>query len=101
MSDFGSFFLRHCVTMNTPTEKLKDYCKKLKEARLHRSPFQFTLQCALLANKIDLAKSLMKALKEEGFPIRTHYFWPLLVGYQKEKNVQGIVEILKGMHELE
>uniref|UniRef100_A0A8W4F8J7 Leucine-rich PPR motif-containing protein, mitochondrial n=1 Tax=Sus scrofa TaxID=9823 RepID=A0A8W4F8J7_PIG len=100
LSDFGSFFLRHCVTMNTPTEKLKDYCKKLKEARLHRSPFQFTLQCALLANKIDLAKSLMKALKEEGFPIRTHYFWPLLVGYQKEKNVQGIVEILKGMHEL-
>ena len=33
----------------------------------------------------------MKALKDEGFPIRTHYFWPLLVGYQKEKNVQGLV----------
>uniref|UniRef100_A0A8C3YMW0 Leucine-rich PPR motif-containing protein, mitochondrial n=1 Tax=Catagonus wagneri TaxID=51154 RepID=A0A8C3YMW0_9CETA len=100
LSDFGSFFLQHCVTMNTPIEKLKDYCKKLKEAQMHRSPFQFTLQCALLANKIDLAKALMKSLKEEGFPIRTHYFWPLLVGYQKEKNVQGIVEILKGMHEL-
>lgn len=39
----------------------------------------------------DLAKVLMKALKEEGFPIRTHYFWPLLVGHQKEKNVQGLV----------
>ncbi|KAF4016265.1 hypothetical protein G4228_008102 [Cervus hanglu yarkandensis] len=48
----------------------------------------------------DLAKVLMKALKEEGFPIRTHYFWPLLVGHQKEKNVQGIVEVLKGMHEI-
>lgn len=39
----------------------------------------------------DLAKVLMKALKEEGFPIRTHYFWPLLVGHQKEKNIQGLV----------
>ncbi|XP_068420505.1 leucine-rich PPR motif-containing protein, mitochondrial [Eschrichtius robustus] len=100
LSDFGSFFLRHCVTMNTPAEKLKDYCKKLKEAQMHTSPFQFTLQCALLAKKFDLAKALMKALKEEGFPIRTHYFWPLLVGHQKEKNVQGIVEVLKGMHEI-
>ncbi|XP_057597000.1 leucine-rich PPR motif-containing protein, mitochondrial isoform X2 [Hippopotamus amphibius kiboko] len=101
LNDFGSFFLRHCVTMNTPAEKLKDYCKKLKEAHMHTSPFQFTLQCALLAKKIDLAKALMKALKEEGFPVRTHYFWPLLAGHQKEKNVQGIVEVLKGMHEIE
>ncbi|KAM5252060.1 leucine-rich PPR motif-containing protein, mitochondrial isoform 2-T2 [Hipposideros larvatus] len=100
LSDFGSFFLRHCVTMNTPAEKLKDYCKKLKEARMHTSPLQFTLQCALLANEADLAKALMKALKEDGFPVRTHYFWPLLVGHQKEKNVQGVVEVLKGMHEI-
>ncbi|EPY79461.1 hypothetical protein CB1_000929005 [Camelus ferus] len=99
-SDFGSFFLRHCVTMNTPAEKIKDYCQKLKEAPLHASPFQFTLQCALLANNLDLAKTLMKALKEEGFPIRTHYFWPLLVGHQKKKNLQGVVEVLKGMHEV-
>uniref|UniRef100_A0A8C4L4L0 Leucine-rich PPR motif-containing protein, mitochondrial n=1 Tax=Equus asinus asinus TaxID=83772 RepID=A0A8C4L4L0_EQUAS len=100
LNDFGSFFLRHCVTMDTPVEKLKDYCKKLKDAQMHTSALQFTLQCALLANKPDLAKALMSALKEEGFPVRTHYFWPLLVGYQKEKNVQGVIEILKGMHEM-
>uniref|UniRef100_K9IP78 Leucine-rich PPR motif-containing protein, mitochondrial n=1 Tax=Desmodus rotundus TaxID=9430 RepID=K9IP78_DESRO len=100
LSDFGNFFLRHCVTMDTPAEKLKDYCKKLKEVQLHTSPLQFTLQCALAANKTDLTKALMKALKEEGFPIRTHYFWPLLAGHQKWKNVQGIVEVLKGMHEM-
>ncbi|XP_036291062.1 leucine-rich PPR motif-containing protein, mitochondrial isoform X5 [Pipistrellus kuhlii] len=100
LTDFGSFFLRHCVTMNTPAEKLKDYCKKLKEVKMHGSPLQFTLHCALLANKTDLAKALMKALQEEAFPIRTHYFWPLLVGHQKEKNVQGIVKVLKEMHEM-
>ncbi|KAG8504755.1 Leucine-rich PPR motif-containing protein, mitochondrial, partial [Galemys pyrenaicus] len=100
LTDFGSFFLRHCVTMNTPAEKLKDYCKKLKEAQIHSSPLQFTLYCALVANKTDLANDLMKALKEEGFPVRAHYFWPMLVRYQKEKNVQGIIEVLKVMHEM-
>ncbi|XP_003926809.3 leucine-rich PPR motif-containing protein, mitochondrial [Saimiri boliviensis] len=100
LSDFGNFFLRHCVTMNTPVEKLTDYCKKLKQVQMHSSPLQFTLSCALRDNKTDLAKDLMKAMEEEGFPIRTHYFWPLLVGHQKEKNVQGIIEVLKGMQEL-
>ncbi|XP_045405457.1 leucine-rich PPR motif-containing protein, mitochondrial [Lemur catta] len=100
LSDFGSFFLQHCVTMNTPAEKLLDYCRKLKEAQMHSSPLQFTLQCALLQNKADLAKALMKAMKEEGFPVRTHYFWPLLVEHQKKKNVQGIIDVLKGMQEL-
>lgn len=98
-SDFGSFFLRHCVTMNTPAEKLTDYCKKLKEAHMHTSPLRFTLHCALQANKTGLAISLMKALKED-FPVRIHYFWPLLVGHQKEKNVQGIIDVLKGMREV-
>ncbi|EGW03195.1 leucine-rich PPR motif-containing protein, mitochondrial [Cricetulus griseus] len=100
MNTFGSFFLRHCVTMNTPTEKLIDYCKKLKEAKLHSSPLQFTLQCALLNNKTALAKAVMQALKEEGFPIRPHYFWPLLVEHKKTKNLEGIMDILKIMTEL-
>ncbi|KAK7821573.1 hypothetical protein U0070_014453 [Myodes glareolus] len=97
---FGSFFLRHCVTMNTPAEKLIDYCKKLREAKLHNASLQFTLHCALLANKTALAKAVMQALKEEGFPIRTHYFWPLLAGHQKTKNVQGVMDTLKIMNEL-
>ncbi|XP_042531346.1 leucine-rich PPR motif-containing protein, mitochondrial [Dipodomys spectabilis] len=97
--DFGSFFLRHCVTMNTPKEKLIDYCRKLKEARMHTSPLQFTLHCALTTHKTDLAVAVMKALKEDGFPLRTHYFWPLLVAHKKEKNVQGIIDVLKVMHE--
>ena len=34
-----------------PPEQLRDYCKKLKEAQLHTLPLQFTLQCALVAQK--------------------------------------------------
>ncbi|XP_049640669.1 LOW QUALITY PROTEIN: leucine-rich PPR motif-containing protein, mitochondrial [Suncus etruscus] len=99
-SDFGSFFLRHCVAMDTPAEKLREYCRQLKEAQMHSSALQFSLYCALGSKKLGLAKTLMKALQEEGFPIRTHYFWPLLAAHQKEKNVPGIVEVLQVMQEM-
>uniref|UniRef100_A0A8C3SNH3 Leucine-rich PPR motif-containing protein, mitochondrial n=1 Tax=Chelydra serpentina TaxID=8475 RepID=A0A8C3SNH3_CHESE len=94
--DYGNFFLRHCVT----TDKLKQFCDELKEANMHSSPLQFTLYCALESKKADLAINLMKTMKEEGLPLRPHYCWPLLVGYQKEKNVQGTIGVLKAMHEL-
>lgn len=102
-----------------PAEKVREYCRQLKEAQMHSSALQFSLYCALGSKKLgmwlgaseregrsergrdgaravphvlrssELAKTLMKALQEEGFPIRTHYFWPLLVAHQKEKNVPG------------
>lgn len=102
-----------------PAEKVREYCRQLKEAQMHSSALQFSLYCALGSKKLGmwlgasesegrskrgrdqaravphvlrssgLAKTLMKALQEEGFPIRTHYFWPLLAAHQKEKNVPG------------
>ncbi|XP_074142805.1 leucine-rich PPR motif-containing protein, mitochondrial [Sminthopsis crassicaudata] len=99
-SNFGNFFLQHCVTMNTPFNKLEEFCEKLKEEKLHVAPLEFTLLCALRAKKTDLATDLMKALKQQKAPIRPHYFWPLLTKHQKNKDIQGIIEIVKRMHEL-
>uniref|UniRef100_A0A8C5L7Y9 Leucine-rich PPR motif-containing protein, mitochondrial n=1 Tax=Jaculus jaculus TaxID=51337 RepID=A0A8C5L7Y9_JACJA len=99
-NNFGGFFLQHCISMGTPADKLIGYCKQLKEVKMHCAPLQSALHSALLAHRTDLAKALMEALKEEGFPVRTHYFWPLLVQHQKEKNVQGIIDLLKVMHEM-
>jgi len=36
-----------------------------------------------------LAIDVMKIMKEEGLPLRPHYSWPLLVGFQKENNLKG------------
>uniref|UniRef100_A0A803YPH0 Leucine rich pentatricopeptide repeat containing n=1 Tax=Meleagris gallopavo TaxID=9103 RepID=A0A803YPH0_MELGA len=88
--DQGSFFLQHCVNRNMPISKLKQFCYELKEAKMHSSPLIFILRCALETNKSDLAIDVMKAMKEEGLPIRPHYCWPLLVGFQKEKNLKGL-----------
>ncbi|XP_063047401.1 leucine-rich PPR motif-containing protein, mitochondrial [Engraulis encrasicolus] len=98
--DLGNFFLRHCVNMNKPVDKLVHYCKDMKDSGLHTTALQFTLYCALEARKTGLAVELMKAMKEEGMPIRPHYCWPLLTHYNKEKNTAGILEVLKGLQEL-
>ncbi|XP_058656895.1 leucine-rich PPR motif-containing protein, mitochondrial [Ammospiza caudacuta] len=98
--DQGSFFLQHCVNRNLPMSKLKQFCKELKEAKMHSAPLPFILRCALEANRSALAIDVMKMMKEEGLPLRPHYCWPLLVAYQKENNLKGIFEVLKVMHTL-
>ncbi|XP_069035958.1 leucine-rich PPR motif-containing protein, mitochondrial [Lepisosteus oculatus] len=100
-SDLGNFFLRHCVNLDKPVEKLRHYCKELRESNLHTSALQFTLHCALDAKKTELAVELMKTMKEEGLPVRPHYFWPLLTQHQKDNNVQGTLEVLKAMQQLD
>ncbi|XP_027579218.2 leucine-rich PPR motif-containing protein, mitochondrial isoform X2 [Pipra filicauda] len=98
--DQGSFFLQHCVNRDMPVKKLKQFCNELKEAKMHSAPLPFILRCALEANKSALAIDVMKMMKAEGLPLRPHYSWPLLVRHQKEKNLKGVFEILKLMHEL-
>uniref|UniRef100_A0AAY4D2B9 Leucine-rich PPR motif-containing protein, mitochondrial n=1 Tax=Denticeps clupeoides TaxID=299321 RepID=A0AAY4D2B9_9TELE len=95
--DLGNFFLRHCVNM----EKLIKYSRELKDAKLHSGPLQFTLYCAVEANKTRLAMELMTDMKAEGLPIRPHFFWPLLTHHQRDKNIPGILEVLRGMQQLE
>uniref|UniRef100_A0AAY4D4Z7 PROP1-like PPR domain-containing protein n=1 Tax=Denticeps clupeoides TaxID=299321 RepID=A0AAY4D4Z7_9TELE len=99
--DLGNFFLRHCVNMEKPAEKLIKYSRELKDAKLHSGPLQFTLYCAVEANKTRLAMELMTDMKAEGLPIRPHFFWPLLTHHQRDKNIPGILEVLRGMQQLE
>uniref|UniRef100_A0A8C1VVK6 Leucine rich pentatricopeptide repeat containing n=1 Tax=Cyprinus carpio TaxID=7962 RepID=A0A8C1VVK6_CYPCA len=94
--DLGNFFLRHCVNMDKPVENIVGFCKDLKDSGLHSSPLQFTLQCALEAKKTSESVELMRSMKEEGLPLRPHYFWPLFTHYQKDKNIPA----LRAMQEL-
>uniref|UniRef100_A0A8C5H8Y8 Pentacotripeptide-repeat region of PRORP domain-containing protein n=1 Tax=Gouania willdenowi TaxID=441366 RepID=A0A8C5H8Y8_GOUWI len=96
--NIGNFFLRHCINADTPLEKIVGYCKELQESNMHSAPLSFTLSCALEA--VTDLKLLMKLFKEQGFPIRPHYFWPLFTPHTKEKNVAGVMEVVKGMAEL-
>ncbi|KAM6997246.1 LOW QUALITY PROTEIN: leucine-rich PPR motif-containing protein, mitochondrial [Tautogolabrus adspersus] len=99
-ANLGNFFLRHCVNIDTSLEKLGNFCKELEESKLHASPLSFTLSCALEAKKTATSLELMKMLKEQDFPIRPHYFWPLLTQHVKDNNTAGVTEVLKGMKDI-
>ncbi|XP_061645986.1 leucine-rich PPR motif-containing protein, mitochondrial [Phyllopteryx taeniolatus] len=100
-ANLGNFFLRHCINMDTPLEKISHYCKELQDANMHTSPLSFTLSCALEAKKTDESLELMKKMKEQNLPIRPHYFWPLLTHHTKDNNAAGVVEVMKGMEALD
>uniref|UniRef100_A0A3Q0RVT7 PROP1-like PPR domain-containing protein n=1 Tax=Amphilophus citrinellus TaxID=61819 RepID=A0A3Q0RVT7_AMPCI len=100
-TNLGNFFLRHCISVDTSLEKIIDYCKELQESNMHTSPLSFTLSCALEAKKTGQSLELMKLFKEQNLPIRPHYFWPLLTQHVKENNIAGVVEVMKGMQELD
>uniref|UniRef100_A0A8C7GC44 Leucine rich pentatricopeptide repeat containing n=1 Tax=Oncorhynchus kisutch TaxID=8019 RepID=A0A8C7GC44_ONCKI len=97
----GNFFLRHCVNMDKPVDKVARYCKELQDSSYHATPLQFTLYCCLEAKKTATAVEVMKMMKEQGQPIRPHYFWPLLTQHAKDQNTTGIMEVLKGMQEVD
>lgn len=94
-----SFFIRHCILLDLPASIIKTYAPKLEESKLHCSPLQFALYCALEEGKKDLALDLIRTLKEEGLPVRPHYCWPLLASFNNEKNVQGFLQVLRVMKE--
>uniref|UniRef100_A0A8C8EX27 PROP1-like PPR domain-containing protein n=1 Tax=Oncorhynchus tshawytscha TaxID=74940 RepID=A0A8C8EX27_ONCTS len=86
----GNFFLRHCVNMDKPVDKVARYCKELQDSSYHATPLQFTLYCCLEAKKTATAVEVMKMMKEQGQPIRPHYFWPLLTQHAKDQNTTGM-----------
>ncbi|XP_063774425.1 leucine-rich PPR motif-containing protein, mitochondrial isoform X2 [Pseudophryne corroboree] len=97
----GNFFLQHCVRLNMPLSQLKKYADEMLASNLHKNPLLFLLHCALKDNKTDLAFELMKTMKEESLPLRTHYFWPLLAHFNNENNIQGVLQTLRLMKDLE
>ncbi|KAJ7984997.1 hypothetical protein DPEC_G00360560 [Dallia pectoralis] len=99
-NNLGNFFLRHCVNMNLPAEKLVGYCQELLDSNFHTAPLQFTLYCCLEAKNTATAVELMKIKKDQGQPIRPHFFWPLLTQHVKSHNTAGVIEVMKGMQEL-
>ncbi|XP_008319858.1 leucine-rich PPR motif-containing protein, mitochondrial [Cynoglossus semilaevis] len=96
----SSLFLKHCVNVDLPLTTIQGYCQELGDTGMHTSALTFALSCALEAKKTDVSMEMMKLMKEQDLPIRPHYFCPLLVQTLKDKNVAGMVEVLKKMQDL-
>jgi len=74
----GNFFIKHLVQLSRPAEVIIKYCKALSDDGLNKYALSRAAETALVAKNSDLAVDLFEAMKIYGYPLRHHYFWPLL-----------------------
>ncbi|XP_064484083.1 leucine-rich PPR motif-containing protein, mitochondrial-like [Ornithodoros turicata] len=89
----GNFFLVQLVRCNLPSEKILYYCKELQEHN-PRALLKST-EASLQQGKTELAMSLLKELRNQGIPLRPHYFNPLIV--RKKSNEAEVYNVMKEM----
>ncbi|XP_044145168.1 leucine-rich PPR motif-containing protein, mitochondrial [Bufo gargarizans] len=93
----GDFFLRHCVNLKMPVSVLMKCADQMLAAEMHKQPKEFMLQCALRSSNSDLALELMRAMKDEGIPLRPRYFRSTLTQLRNRNDLQGLIHLLKTM----
>ncbi|XP_070577881.1 leucine-rich PPR motif-containing protein, mitochondrial-like [Ptychodera flava] len=99
----GSFFVDHIVKLNRPTDNIKNYLQEMQSLNIHSFPYFVALQSALEDNNQEYAYEFMKIIKEQGRPLRPHYFWPLMVQHWQNGNAEGMKEIIRAVldHDVE
>lgn len=95
----GNFFIDHAIIKNMPFEKLSKYMDQMIELGLHSAPHTVALQAALRRRETGYAEKVIGRMKELGLPLRSHYFWPLLVK-RSPKEKQKVKSLLGLMYEV-
>ncbi|KAF4527202.1 hypothetical protein B566_EDAN006129 [Ephemera danica] len=96
----GAFFVKQLVKANRPVETIVRICKHMRDSGLHSRALLVAMEASLVANNVATSMALANALKTEGLPLRQHYFWPLLACHTKNKNSQGLCDVLRDMQTL-
>ncbi|XP_038214658.1 leucine-rich PPR motif-containing protein, mitochondrial [Zerene cesonia] len=93
----GAFYVKHLVKLNRPADSLIASCKELQEEGLVPRALYIATEMSLQLGHVEVAQKLLKELQKEGFELRQHYFWPLLVQKGKEGDEEGLLQILRNM----
>lgn len=84
-----------------PVSKIVSYCQEFKKEGLNMYALERALEATLNNGKPDAALALMRVMREDGSPLRAHYFWPIIVHYSKLKQKDSEFECicaLFGLH---
>ncbi|XP_022120292.2 leucine-rich PPR motif-containing protein, mitochondrial [Pieris rapae] len=93
----GSFYVKHLIKLNRPVDSIIKSCKELQEEALVPKALQIATEVSLQLGHTELAYKLFGELKNEGFEIRQHYYWPLLTQKGKEGDEEGLLQIVRTM----
>lgn len=94
----GNFFVSQMVRRGLPLERILHYCKDLQSRGLNSRALVRCAEVALTNHRTDLALPLLREMHQQGMPLRTHYFYPLVLA--QGNNEQGVYDVLKSMLDL-
>ncbi|XP_064110943.1 leucine-rich PPR motif-containing protein, mitochondrial-like [Macrobrachium nipponense] len=69
----------HCLK---DVDLLVEMCQQLEQDEINKYATLVALETAFIEHKEEVAWALLQSLKNNGKPLRQHYFWPLLNGSQ-------------------
>uniref|UniRef100_T1IT81 Pentacotripeptide-repeat region of PRORP domain-containing protein n=1 Tax=Strigamia maritima TaxID=126957 RepID=T1IT81_STRMM len=94
----GGFLIRQLVRVERPVDKIIRICADLKSRGVNKIALETATQNALIHEKTGHAFAFIMAMKNEGLPVRTHYFWPILLQLKKQKEDESkLYEVIKLM----
>lgn len=83
-----------------PVSKVVSYCQEFKKEGLNMYALERALEATLNTGKPDAALALMRVMREDGAPLRAHYFWPIIVHYSKLKQKDSEFEYVYAIFSL-
>ncbi|KAG6445714.1 leucine-rich PPR motif-containing protein, mitochondrial [Manduca sexta] len=93
----GAFFIKQLLRLNRSSDNIVKSCKELMSENLVPNALYIATECALQQGNIELAEKLFDELHQNGVEIRQHYYWPLLAHRGKEKDEEGLLQIIRNM----
>ncbi|KAH7940440.1 hypothetical protein HPB49_000214 [Dermacentor silvarum] len=93
----GNFFVSQMVRRGLPLERILHYCKDLQSRGLNNRALVRSAEVAL-GSRSELALPLLREMHQQGMPLRTHYFYPLVLA--QGNNEQGVYDVIKAMMDL-
>lgn len=90
-------FLRTVVHADTPTPAVLKFAEKILTEMKYSLALADVGKVALQMGNHDLAMAVFEAMHDRGIPVRTHYYWPLLIQSSKTHGEPEVFRILKHM----
>ncbi|XP_055597632.1 leucine-rich PPR motif-containing protein, mitochondrial [Uranotaenia lowii] len=96
LANTGGFLLKQLVKAKRPVDKIIAICEELQSGGLNKQAYLIALETALRNGINETAFALLKVMSQSNFPLRQHFFWPLLCTTDRPQP-EGVMNVLRAM----
>lgn len=93
----GAFYIKHLIKLDKSADAIIQSCRNLQSEGLIQNAIYIATEASLTQGRSELAEKLLKELKKDGMEIRQHYYWPILAQKGKERDEEGLLQVVKNM----